>query len=607
MNVRRRIASLLAVLLGAGVLALVPLGLPAQGEGDPTLAISVTEGLTGTSIGVTGNGCFLPDGVTGADGLLFQLIAEDGSAAASATIMVERDGTWDDSFVVPQNVPAATYSVRGTCIAPMYENLGIVAAGTFTVTGQGAAPANAESAPDTPRFPEDIEPYPEYDGQSTCSPAAKRGMTAFMNMIMQAYPGTTSYGISRDCGIGGTSEHKEGRAWDWANDATSAAGRRRVANLMRWLFATDQYGHRHAMARRLGIMYIIWNRQIFRMYRPGDGWTAYTGSSPHTDHVHFSLTRRGGNKRTSFWTMQLDGPPTDPPPRNPNKGPRAAFEQTERTVRGTYDFSETGDFDGNGTLDVLWYGLGANPEAIWWGRQGRGFTVSGITAKGRFRPMVGDYDGDGRSDIFWYTPGPGKDYLWFGRADRKWDTQAVTVSARYARSMVADYDGDGRSDIFWYAPGDAADRVWYGRRDRRFVNKNVPIQGTYRSVAGDFDGDGRGDVLWYAPGDTGDFLYFGQSDRTFLPTERTITLDARPLVGDYNGNGTSDIFWYSPGDKADKVWWGRRSRSFQNGAVDNVAGDYSPVATGDLDENGVDDVVWYRSGGPTFIWWFRRP
>jgi hypothetical protein len=492
----------------------------------------------------------------------------------------------------------------------MYEDLGIVAAGTYTVTGPGQlspTAAAAERAPDTPRFPEQIEPYPEYDGQTTCSPAAKAGMAAFRDMIMNAYPGTTSYGISRDCNVGGTSEHKEGRAWDWANDANSAAGRRRVANLMRWLFATDQYGHRHAMARRLGIMYIIWNRRIFRMYRPGDGWSAYTGPVPHTDHVHFSLTRAGGNKRTSFWTMRLNGPPGEQPPPggNPGKrGPRAEFQQTERSVGSDYEFSETGDFDGNGKLDILWYGRGAKPEAIWYGRRGRGFVIADIRAAGSSRPLVGDYNGDGRSDIFWYTPGAGKDTIWFGRTDRKWDTQPTNVSARYPKTMVGDFDGDGRSDVFWYGPGAAQDRVWYGRADRRFVSKNIDIQGTYRSVAGDFDGDGRDDVLWYAPGDTQDFLYFGKSDRTFEPTNRTIGFDARPLVGDFNGTGTDDIFWYVAGSGADKVWWGRRARAFQGGAVENVTGRYSPITTGDFDEDG---IVGYKSGGPTYIWWFERP
>ena len=555
---RRRLATtLLAVLTGAGVLAAVPLGIhSAQGQGEPTMAVSQTEGVTGRPIRVTGTGCFLPDGVTGADGLLIQLIAPDGSAAASATLTVERDGTWDSGWVVPRSVEVGTYSVRGTCIAPMYEDLGVLSAGTFTVTGQG--PPAHEREPNTPRFPDDIEPYPRYDGQSTCSPDAKPGMVAFRDMILAAYPASTSFGISRDCSIGGTSEHKEGRAWDWGNNASETAGRRRVANFLRWLFATDQYGHRHAMARRLGVMYIIWNREIFRMYRANEGWTPYTGSSPHTDHVHISLTRKGGAKRTSFWTMQMGGPnPPDPEPNpNPNKGPRAEFERTERTVNGDYDFAESGDFDGNGKLDILWYGQGTKPEEIWYGRRGRGFVHADITARGRFRPLTGDYDGDGRTDILWYAPGAAQDYLWFGRTDRTWETTKVNIGGRFPKTMVGDYDGDGRDDIFWYGPGGGADKLWFGRADGRFVNRSIDISGTYRPAVGDFDGDRRSDVFWYAPGDTQDYLYFGRSDRSFDTTLRTVAFDARPLVADLDGNSRDDLFWYRAGDGLDKVWWG---------------------------------------------------
>ncbi len=42
-----------------------------------------------------------------------------------------------------------------------------------------------------------------------------------------------------------------------------------------WLLAPAADGTPHAMARRLGIMYIIWNNRMIRMYDPGRGWTDY--------------------------------------------------------------------------------------------------------------------------------------------------------------------------------------------------------------------------------------------------------------------------------------------------------------------------------------------
>jgi hypothetical protein len=50
-------------------------------------------------------------------------------------------------------------------------------------------------------------------------------------------------------------------------------------------------------------MYIIWNRRIFRAYNPGAGWEPYSGTNPHTDHIHFSFAWNGARKQTSWWTF----------------------------------------------------------------------------------------------------------------------------------------------------------------------------------------------------------------------------------------------------------------------------------------------------------------
>lgn len=49
-----------------------------------------------------------------------------------------------------------------------------------------------------------------------------------------------------------------------------------------------------ANAGRLGITYVIWNRRIYDV-RNGKGWQAYSGPSPHTDHVHVSFAAKPGD------------------------------------------------------------------------------------------------------------------------------------------------------------------------------------------------------------------------------------------------------------------------------------------------------------------------
>jgi putative cell wall-binding protein len=175
-----------------------------------------------------------------------------------------------------------------------------------------APPASADPPP-RPAFGPEIDPYAAYDGQDTCDSAAKPGMVGLRDLTLQAYPATGSSGISRECGRGGRSEHKEGRAWDWRVNVTVPAEDAAADEMLGWLLASDEHGNPHAFARRLGVMYMIWDRRIWGAYQPQDGWRPYTGDNAHTDHVHFSLSRAGGLAQTTWWTGAPAAPPASPP------------------------------------------------------------------------------------------------------------------------------------------------------------------------------------------------------------------------------------------------------------------------------------------------------
>jgi hypothetical protein len=171
----------------------------------------------------------------------------------------------------------------------------------------------AQADPVTPRFGPWIERYALYQPQTTCDPDPKPGVVSFRRLILEAYPNTGAGGISRACNIGGRSEHKEGRAWDWGVNYTNLAQRLKAQDMLDWLLRTDRHGNRHAMARRLGIMYVIWNRRMWTSW--DHGWEVYcvqyawvcrdpdTGQAlhPHRDHMHISFSWRGARKNTSFW------------------------------------------------------------------------------------------------------------------------------------------------------------------------------------------------------------------------------------------------------------------------------------------------------------------
>ncbi|MET7371277.1 coiled-coil domain-containing protein [Micromonospora arida] len=103
---------------------------------------------------------------------------------------------------------------------------------------------------------------------------------------LHAYKEVKAAGFNRFVGCyrpGGPWEHPKGRACDWSlqksgfspwhNNDTRTYGNNVAAFLIR-------------NADRLGIYYVIWNRQI---WFPATGWSSYSGPSNHTDHVHMSL------------------------------------------------------------------------------------------------------------------------------------------------------------------------------------------------------------------------------------------------------------------------------------------------------------------------------
>ena len=151
----------------------------------------------------------------------------------------------------------------------------------------------------------EIEGYSRYEPQTTCDPTPKPGTVALRNLLLSRYPVTVSFGISRACDVGGVSEHKEGRAFDWGASVSNPVQRAAVENFVAALFATDSYGHRYALARRMGVMYIIWNQQIWGAYRADAGWQPYSGDSPHTDHMHISLSWAGARAETSFYSGKV--------------------------------------------------------------------------------------------------------------------------------------------------------------------------------------------------------------------------------------------------------------------------------------------------------------
>jgi peptidoglycan DL-endopeptidase CwlO len=103
---------------------------------------------------------------------------------------------------------------------------------------------------------------------------------------MHMYKEVKKAGFNRFVGChrnGGPFEHPKGRACDWSLQ-TSGFSVAHNADMRK--YGNDLMAFLVRNADRLGILYVIWFKQI---WFPATGWKIYHGPSAHTDHVHVSM------------------------------------------------------------------------------------------------------------------------------------------------------------------------------------------------------------------------------------------------------------------------------------------------------------------------------
>ncbi|MGZ6903089.1 peptidoglycan-binding domain-containing protein [Oryzihumus sp.] len=246
-------------------------------------------------------------------------------------------------FCLPPRLAAAGAAILLALVA------GAVAPTSALAAPAGDTPGEARSpiAPRVPSgLPSEIEELAEYVPADSCDPTVRRGTKELGQLLVGTYP-HTSYQITRACGADPlpTSEHYDGRALDWMVSVRTRSQKAEAKTVLSWLFATDKAGHRYANARRLGVMYIIWNGRIWGAYDAKEGWRPYSSCASHPgvaydttchrNHVHISLSWEGAQGRTSFWSKQQAAPDYGPC-RQPDMNWAAPYTEVNPTRCPTY-------------------------------------------------------------------------------------------------------------------------------------------------------------------------------------------------------------------------------------------------------------------------------
>jgi hypothetical protein len=172
------------------------------------------------------------------------------------------------------------------------------------------------------------------------------------------------------------------------------------------------------------------------------------------------------------------------------------------------NFQGTGDFNGDGRDDILWWDYWYS-VSTWSGTASGGFTKNApspvTTNSVSWSPTgVGDINGDGRDDILWRNWDTGAFSDWLAIPGGGFAVNDVNafhqISLDWQVAGIGDFNGDGRDDVLWRNINGALSN-WLGTQTGGFVINDpnafamVPTD-WYVAGVGDYNGDGRSDILW---------------------------------------------------------------------------------------------------------------
>ena len=521
-------------------------------------------------------------------------------------------------------MPASTQTRRARSRTFASAMLALCVATTVTVAGAATPAAAADTQPTTGTvestapapvvppgpagMPTGIERPAAYVPSNDCDQVAKPGTVRLGDLLKATYG--SYYNTVSTCtpGPGSTSEHFDGRAIDYFLNVRDATQSAQASAFLSWLTAPDAAGNSFANARRLGVMYVIWNNKIWATYRASEGWRPYSNcaSTPatssdtncHRNHIHISMSWEGAMGRTSYWTKTVAaqdfGPCRVPDlnwaPRytsfNPNQCPSYP---TVSAPSGSSSLLTT--LVTNSGMDLRYGSTGPVVTAVQ--------TALNVSATGAFYGQTRTALTAWQSAHQVAASGVMDPPTW--RAMLKAFGKATPPSAR----GVHGFDADGIADVL--AVTSTGSLRLYRGNGAGYVNGGVQIGAGWNIFntvfsPGDFTGDGNPDLLARTPAGAL-VLYRGNGAGGFSGGGVRIGAGWNMFnmvigVGDFTGDGKPDLFGRTPSG-ALYLYRGNGAGGFASGGVPIGGGwgIFRTIFAGDLNHDGNVDIVGIKADG----------
>ncbi len=224
-----------------------------------------------------------------------------------------------------------------------------------------------------------------------------------------------------------------------------------------------------------------------------------------------------------------------------------------------------GDFDGNGTSDLIWRNPSTGQNVVWL-MNGTTFVsqtlLPAVAYPGWHVVAVVDLNADTQPDLVWRNESTGQNVVWFMSGTTFISQTVLPAVADPAWQIVAagDFNADGKPDLVWRNAWTGQNVVWF-LNGATFVLQTAlpPVTDTNWQIAaaGDFDSDGKPDLVWRNVM-TGLNVVWFMNGTTFvgqvLLPEVTDLAWQLAMTGDFNADGNLDLVWRNYATGQNVVW-----------------------------------------------------
>ena len=270
------------------------------------------------------------------------------------------------------------------------------------------------------------------------------------------------------------------------------------------------------------------------------------------------------------------------------------FRESQALETGSFCLSvAVGDFNGDGQLDLAVTDFSRPAElvsndvdtiSILLGNGDGTFAAAGVNPATGSIPVsiaTGDFNGDGKLDLAVANYGSDAVTILLGQGDGSFTAAASPATGSEPTSLaVGDFNGDGKADLAVTDEGSNTVTILLGNGDGTFAAGASPGTGSKPSfvTVADFDGDGKPDLAVTNSGSNTAVVLLGNGDGTFTKTA-TASTGAHPLsvaAGDFNGDGKPDLAAANLDSNSVTVLLTETEAATATATVDNI----SPMGTG---------------------------